>query len=275
MSIMRKKATKPDLIDIIWLDTLIPVSQENDSCWLWAGNTNTGGYGQVSYNGKYILCHRATYEYAYGVIPDGYIIRHACNEKLCVRPEHLIIGTYSDNQRDRILETNNIPNLLRSSKFRANKKYFTELEMRFWSKVSIPENKEYCWVWIANKDDKGYGKFHHNETMMKAHRVSWILHYGDIPDGMCVCHTCDNRDCVNPNHLWLGTHQDNMKDRTQKKRSNFNIRGDKNHSAKYTQEQIENIIKLKEEGYSRHQISDKLNIPYLYIKRVLSGKHRK
>lgn len=87
---------------------------------------------------------------------------------------------------------------------------------RFWSKV---EKTEKCWNWKACKRD-GYGLFRLNsgESMRNAHRVSWEILNGDIPHGLQVLHKCDNRLCVNPNHLFLGTLQDNMNDRNKKNR---------------------------------------------------------
>lgn len=80
---------------------------------------------------------------------------------------------------------------------------------RFWSKV---DKSSECWEWQAEKNQHGYGGFYFLGKKQKAHRVSWQLTYGDIPDGQLVLHTCDNPSCVNPLHLWLGTQDDNMKD---------------------------------------------------------------
>ncbi len=93
------------------------------------------------------------------------------------------------------------------------------LEDRFWE--SVDKSGE-CWLWIKATDRDGYGVTStKNKKQVRAHRVSWEIHFGPIPDGLCVLHNCpggDNPTCVRPSHLWLGTNDQNMADRKAKGR---------------------------------------------------------
>lgn len=98
-----------------------------------------------------------------------------------------------------------------------------------------------CHLWSASRDAAGYGHFSmgHQNTV-KAHRVSWELNYGLIPPGMHVLHRCDNPPCVNPNHLFLGTHLDNMRDCVSKGRRNFSV-GESRPEAKVSERDVLDI----------------------------------
>ena len=76
-----------------------------------------------------------------------------------------------------------------------------------------------CWLWCGSKDKDGYGYFHHYGRRMSTHRFEWQHHYSTLDPTLSVCHTCDNPSCVNPEHLWQGTHQQNVTDMMQKGRN--------------------------------------------------------
>lgn len=106
-----------------------------------------------------------------------------------------------------------------------------------------------CWLFIGSRDELGYGRFRDPKSksyLMSAHRSSYLLFRGKIPDGMIVCHSCDNPSCVNPSHLFIGSHKDNSLDMMKKGRDR--IVGIKNGRAKLTEENILNIRFLYDQG---------------------------
>lgn len=102
------------------------------------------------------------------------------------------------------------------------------VEERFWSKVK-KERAKGCWNWTAGQIGDGYGEFHAFGER-RAHRVSWVLHFEEIPPGLSVLHKCDNPLCIRPDHLFLGTQQDNMTDMVNKGRQ---ATGDKSGARLY------------------------------------------
>ena len=117
------------------------------------------------------------------------------------------------------------------------------LSQRFWMKVDkSPSNN--CWEWTACKDF-GYGVFMVYGKKWRAHRYSWFIHNGEIPEGMLVCHHCDNPGCVNPKHLFVGTQSDNIRDAFSKGRKILpDNRGENSGAAKLTWEQVREMRSL-------------------------------
>lgn len=141
-----------------------------------------------------------------------------------------------------------------------------EIEARFWSKVIKTDG---CWWWNARKLDAGYGMFHMGETMKVAHRVAYELMIGKIPDGMFACHKCDNPSCVNPEHLFIGTHKDNMHDRMLK--GGFKMCGG-NNTRRLSESAKEEIRNTQIVRGVISQLARKFNVARVTIRRVLAEK---
>lgn len=149
---------------------------------------------------------------------------------------------------------------------------------RFFDKIIKSDG---CWTWNASLRSKGYGAFKFKGKVVLAHRFSWIFHNGDIPDGLSVCHKCDNPICVNPNHLFLGTHSDNMKDAFNKKRLNINFNNPgafknghiPNNRLIKSFEEIQNIKKLiTTRSGTLKELSKEINISYQLLRDINCGK---
>ncbi len=105
----------------------------------------------------------------------------------------------------------------------------------------IPEPNSGCWLWLGSVNALGYGMMSApGRGAQAAYRMAWEMANGPIPKGMCVCHKCDVPSCINPQHLWLGTHIDNMADKYRKGRSN-NPKGEAHGRAKLTEEAVREI----------------------------------
>jgi hypothetical protein len=146
--------------------------------------------------------------------------------------------------------------------------YRAPLEERFWNKVQKTDG---CWLWTGYKKDTGYGLIYSGDLSGKqerAHRISWILHNGPIPDNLHVLHKCDNPSCVRPDHLFLGTHQENMDDRERKKRRKP-ARGEKHGCSKLTTNDVIRIRELGKQKVKQRDIGKIFNISQAVVWRIL------
>lgn len=170
------------------------------------------------------------------------------------------------------------------------------LKTRFLEKC-IPEPNTGCWLWIGSMWSGGYGQIRINNRMRFAHRVSWEIHRGEIPDGdgfhgVCVLHKCDVRCCVNPDHLFLGTQQDNMDDMARKKRkvtrtgarngmskhperSHFHgMVGERSYTSVLTNAQVREIKSRLSTGETQSSISKSFGIHSSTVSRIKTGDIR-
>lgn len=201
---------------------------EEDFCW-----TSQFVNRSIKFDGKYHSIFKVAYslknEVDFNDSEIAYV--HLCDNQMCVNPNHLT-PTLEKNR---------------------NKYIFIADKERFWDNVD-KKSKDECWEWKASRKKErkkgigNYGKFSVKGKSVIAHRYSYMLHFGEIPEDCVICHLCDNPPCVNPNHLYAGTVQDNVLDKLHKNRGNFKIKFD------------DNFIELlrKELGEKEKQTNDRL-----------------
>jgi hypothetical protein len=153
-------------------------------------------------------------------------------------------------------------------------KYKTNAIKRF--EGMIKKYDDGCWFWTGSKDRNGYGKMRFSHDGLRdeqlAHRISYTLFVGDIPEGMCVLHVCDNPFCVNPQHLWLGTMQDNSIDRSEKGRGWRPI-GELHHMSKLNDEDVIEMRRLYKTGdYRKRELALMFGVSFGCAKDVLSRR---
>jgi hypothetical protein len=137
----------------------------------------------------------------------------------------------------------------------------------FWKRVDKTDG---CWTWTGNGTGDGYGRmFLAKGNVIRSNRASWIIHFGEIPEGMCVCHHCDNKICVRPDHLFLGTDLDNKRDMFIKKKHAHTTR---HGSAKLGAVEVVSIKRLYSKGWKSPAIAERFSVDKSTILRVLRGE---
>lgn len=137
------------------------------------------------------------------------------------------------------------------------------LAERFWEKVSRGDG---CWLWTGFRNPDGYGHLHtKGQGIIRAHRLSWELHEGPIPPGMKVLHRCDNRACVRPDHLFLGTQVENIRDMDRKGR-----RG----NAKLSDAQVAEIRRRRSAGERATEVARAFAISTVTVYDIARGRRR-
>ena len=151
---------------------------------------------------------------------------------------------------------------------------------RFWEKVNKTDS---CWEWTGAKIPDGYGSIRFNGKPQGAHRVSWILNNGEVPNGLFVCHKCDNRLCVRPDHLFLATNRENILDAKSKgrlatgernglrKHPESILRGSKHGRSRVNEEQVEEIRSMYALGKSQKEIGAKFGLYHSTVWSIVHG----
>lgn len=160
---------------------------------------------------------------------------------------------------------------------------------RFWHRVNR-NGENGCWLWTGLMNRSGYGMFSLNGGALGAHRAAWMLLVGPIPPGMEVCHHCDNRRCVNPAHLFIGTHAENIADMVMKGRSAIGDRnptrmypgltkghrpgrsfGERNGQARLS---AGDVAEIRASGELGRILADRYGVAESQISRIRTGKRR-
>lgn len=148
------------------------------------------------------------------------------------------------------------------------KEYLQNFKNKFWSKVIKKENG--CLEWNGSKRNL-YGRIGYKGKILSCHRLSWEWQNGEIPKGLQICHKCDNPSCVNPDHLFLGSHTENMRDCFNKNRNN-NRKGSNNSNSKLNEHIVSVIRNEYLKDITLNEISKKYNVSKSTISRILKNK---
>jgi len=127
-----------------------------------------------------------------------------------------------------------------------------------------------CLIWIGKKNKEGYGEIQHEEKLWKIHRLFWTIWFGAIPDGIEVCHRCDNPSCVRLDHLFLGTHAENMQDMARKGRGRYpNTKGEAHGAAKLSNAIV---VAIRNDGRTQQEIADDVGISQSLVSQIKRRK---
>jgi len=204
-------------------------------CWPWVGG-KTGKRGEFLIKGQRYFAHRLSYFIHHGT-EGKFRVLHICDNLLCVNPGHLA-GIHS-------------------------------AEDMFWFYTDVQDG---CWNWTSNIQSKGYGTLTWQRKMTYAHRLSYEIHYGPIPSGAFVCHTCDNPSCVNPEHLFIGSPKDNSSDMVAKNRQ---CKGSAFPQSKLTTRDIKEMRRLRNNGYTYQRLADRYKISKSHARHCVNKRYWK
>lgn len=204
--------------------------EKTDGCWEWRGYYTPQGVPCYKFRRKNRTAYRWALAFADAKVPDGAWLRMRCGNARCVRPDHIEIITH---------------------------------ESHFWANVAKSEG---CWTWTGARHTFGYGKMTVGNKTIGAHVFSWQLHFGPVPAGQYVLHSCDNPPCCRPDHLFLGTATDNVNDMLAKGRNQHGIG---HHRAKVTPEIVRDIRRRAAAGETHRAIGVSVGLTHGVVGRIV------
>ncbi len=146
----------------------------------------------------------------------------------------------------------------------------------FWSKVDITDDHNDCWEWMGATNSHGYGNVRLNKVYESAHRIAYQAAHGTIPDGMQVCHVCDNPPCCNPRHLMLGNAASNFCDMLIKGRQGFHKNkavGERNFNAKMTADKVREIRrKYRSNEANQYELAEQYGVTQTTVGLIVRNK---
>jgi hypothetical protein len=179
-----------------------------------------------------------------GPLAKNQRVTHSCDDINCVNPAHLLVYESGINQNG-----------------------------NFWVKVDRSGGPTACWPWLGAKTSRGYGAFTagFKGKTYPAHRFAYMLwnEIGELDPKVFACHTCDNRECVNPAHIFLGSHRDNMDDMKAKERNPFGV---SHGCAKLSEQDIQDICRLYSDGTTVVKLGRLYGVAPAHISGILRGK---
>jgi hypothetical protein len=252
--------------------------------WLYLNESKKNKYNQILYKcrckcglEKYVLKYNLEHGYSKGCISCVHREDKLLNKKF---GNLLVIESLKNKKSLCLCNCGNKKTFLNGNLISGNAKscgclqsinrgnYDEEAKLRFMENIKISLSG--CWEWTKSKHRQGYGNFMYKMKHCLAHRVAWLLFKGVLKEKDVICHKCDNTSCVNPDHLFLGTQKDNMKDMFLKHRKDH--KGIKHPKHRLTEQEFLEIRKLINEGLTQEVIAQKFKITN---SQVGSIKHRR
>lgn len=207
--VQEEKRTSP--ISIEWIKNNCNVIND---CWEWSKSLFPNGYGQIRVKNTTFLLHRFTYELVYGTIPENLLVRHKCDNRKCCNPKHLELGNYHENNLDTIIRNDSL--VFNYNKDLISKiKSITSLEERvnFYSSNTEPILGECIKSSLLQEDNNGYYNISFNNKSYRFHRLILAIKLKKSYEEIKIArHTCNNKNCINPNHIVEGDYSDNAID---------------------------------------------------------------